>query len=255
MSAVIDDSFQENTVSRTNVYRDELRANQGSVGPAIDALFNRLMRQQVRRFSDCALRDGSLRTVEELSWDFYEDCGQQISVKILTGFLPSDDAVERYVARSMKHWLINEFKKTPTGKLYDLLVHRMRRDKERRFLHVAGTSMWRLSDGKIELSSLPEERLVAISRRYPITMGHHSDSDEWSSQLHKHRAPNIGKRGELENLLEGLFAEAGGALELMTLVRVLKHRLPRLADPSVVSLEDVGGADDKEFVEWQSKMF
>lgn len=233
-------------------YRDELVERNGEIGNKLNSLFLRLMKRQARRFSNFALRDGSLRSVEELTLCFYAERGQQICTKILSGFLRDDEAVERYLSKAMWHWLINEFKKTPEGRVFDILTHRMNRDKQQRFTHVKGTNIWGLENGPGQPSKVSEGKLKYCARSYPITMSVRSyAAAEWDAAGTRRRAPNIGKAGELETLLEGVLLEAQGTVEMMVLVRVVMDRVPALTGPKIVSLEEVGGADAFGYATWR----
>jgi hypothetical protein len=242
-----------------HAYRDELIESNGAIGKLLNKLFVRSMGQQVHRFSGFLIRDEARRTVEELSWGFYDDCGRQIFIKILTGFLPDDAAAERYIAKSMRHWLINEFKKTPDGKIYDLLTHRMNRDQQHRFVHIHGTRRWGLAGGSTNPSKATVEQMAVIARTCTITMTRsrrslQRDHQEWSAEPVKHRAPNVGKQGELENMLETIFIQTHGTIEMMDLVRVIKIRVPQVATPEVISLEEIGGADARELRSWPTML-
>lgn len=74
---------------------------------------------------------------------------------------------------------------------------------------------------------------------------------EWDAAGTRRRAPNIGKAGELETLLEGVLLEAQGTVEMMVLVRVVMDRVPALTGPKIVSLEEVGGADAFGYATWR----
>jgi hypothetical protein len=190
---------------------EELR-RRGCFGPRCLALLTRLMRREARRLPVLRPSGGwSEHDFDDLVQEFFEDKGEAVT-KMLYAKAGDDEQLGALLCRSVKYWLIDWARGTTDS---GALRHRLDKLLPRlsQFARVPdgqpGAGRWALADGSGGVFAGDVEDLARAGRAVPVKPG------AWRSDTR--RAP-VTDKASLIRLLERIFDEAGGSLELGQIV-------------------------------------
>jgi hypothetical protein len=208
----------------------ELHAD-GQFGEAGYNLLFVLARQELRRFPVLQVATADDDAVWDVVGDFLVERGRGVTTMLLAN-ASDDDSLGALLRTSLRHWLIDEVRKTDRGALRRRLERLISEDE--RFEVVpggqAGAGRWRLAGTAGPPAGLPLADLCAASWsvcdvRIP----------PWSSE--DRRAPAADGES-LGRIMLAVLTEAGGSLEPATVVAVFADRLPHALDPAEEPLDD-----------------
>lgn len=210
---------------------EELR-DQGCFGCTGLALVGRLIKEERAKFPALAARE-----LDDLVQDFFVQKVEQMTVMLVTQ-ATSDASVGKLLRRSIRHWLIDEARKTGTGPLRRSLEKIL--DGEDVFEQVpagqAGAGRWRLAGADVMPFGGDLDGLVQAARQVRGV-----PTPRWTSDT---RRPPVADRRSFVAVLTAVMEAAGGSLETAQLVFVLSWRFAAALDPIEVSLDDVAKVGD-----------
>ncbi|MBT1176522.1 hypothetical protein JS532_02945 [Bifidobacterium callimiconis] len=174
---------------------------------------------------------------------FYADKIDSLVKAIDDGKIKDDTSFDKIVTTAARNWVSSLFERTDTGKKRDILRQRMKRDPRKRFknypsnsgkrsLQYVDVSRWGLVHGSDQPTTQPDIVLELATMRYPIDIDYEKFADP-----NRQRNPSYGKKGQLENMLEGILQAAEGTLTLTGLLRIVQFRVTPLQTPRVISMD------------------
>jgi hypothetical protein len=202
----------------------ELHAD-GQFGEAGYNLLFRLTRQELRRFPVLRHDPADDDAVWDVVGDFLVARGSGVSTMLLTR-ATDDDSFSALLRKSLRHWLVDQARKTDLGALRRRLERLIGEDD--RFEIVpsgqAGAGWWRLTDTDADpsgppLADLREAAWEVRDIRIPA----------WNSE--GRRAPAADDES-LGRIMQAVLARACGSLQPGTAVAVFADRLPNALDPA-----------------------
>jgi hypothetical protein len=208
----------------------ELHAD-GQFGEAGYNLLFSLARQELRRFPGLQVATADDDAVWDVVGDFLVERGHGVTAMLLAS-ASDDNSLGALLRTSLRHWLIDEARKTDLGALRRRLERLISEDE--RFEVVpggqAGAGRWRLAG----TSGLPTGPPLA-----DLCGAAWSVRDvripPWSSE--ERRAPAADGES-LGRIMLAVLTEAGGSLEPATVAAVFADRLPHALDPAEEPLDD-----------------
>lgn len=135
----------------------------------------------------------------------------------------------------VNNWLVDQFKQTPEGKLYECLRSRMKRDKRFKLHH--NPSAWGLAGGPEEPTAVPLRELKAAVRGRSIVYKPPKNPDGT-------RSGNLGKRGEVEAAAAAVLTAAQGIVEQSQLFSIIGKRIVGYPLVDVITATDWGGGSE-----------
>lgn len=206
-----------------NLYA-ELHANGqfGDVG--CNRLFE-LTRQELRLFPDLRAAISDDAVIWGYVAEFLLERGAKVVTKLLTS-ASDEEAMSRLLRTSLRHWLIDQVRKTARGALRRRLERLVSDDD--RFEVVPegepGAGRWRLADGNGSpvgpaLTTLCSAAWAVTDVRVP----------PWNSE--ERRGP-AADEPSLRRIMLAVLTAADGSLEPATIVTVFGDRLPHALDPT-----------------------
>jgi len=208
----------------------ELHAD-GQFGEAGYNLLFVLARQELRRFPVLQVATADDDAVWDVVGDFLVERGHGVTTMLLAN-ASDDDSLGALLRTSLRHWLIDEVRKTDRGALRRRLERLISEDE--RFEVVpggqAGAGRWRLAGTAGPPAGPPLADLCAAAwsvRDVRIP--------PWSSE--ERRAPAADAES-LGRIMLAVLTEAAGSLEPATVVAVFADRLPHALDPAEEPLDD-----------------
>jgi hypothetical protein len=212
----------------------ELHAD-GQFGEVGYNLLFTLACQELRRFPALQVATADDDAVWDVVGDFLVERGHGVTTMLLAN-ASDDDSLSALLRTSLRHWLIDEVRKTDRGALRRRLERLISEDE--RFEVVpggqAGAGRWRLAGTAGTPAGPPLADLYAAAwsvRDVRIP--------PWSSE--ERRAPAADAES-LGRIMLAVLTEAGGNLEPATVVAVFADRLPHALDPVEEPLDDNGAA-------------
>jgi hypothetical protein len=203
----------------------------GQFGEAGYNLLFMLARQELRRFPVLQVSMADDDAVWDVVGDFLVERGHGVTTMLLAN-ASDDDSLSALLRTSLRHWLIDEARKTDRGALRRRLERLISEDE--RFEVVpggqAGAGRWRLAGTTGPPTGAPLADLCAAAwsvRDVRIP--------PWSSE--ERRAPAADGES-LGRIMLAVVTEAGGSLEPATVVAVFADRLPHALDPAEEPLDD-----------------
>ena len=206
----------------------------GQFGEASYSLLFELARQELRRFP--GLRGG---TGDDAVWDvvgdFLVERGSGVAAMLLAS-ASDDNSFSALLRTSLRHWLVDQVRKTDLGALRRRLERLL--DEDDRFEVVPSgepaAGWWRLTGTGVApvgppLTDLCRAAWGVRDIRIPA----------WTSD--ERRAPAADAES-LGRIMLAVLAMAGGSLHPATVVAVFADRLPNALDPSEEPLADVEAA-------------
>ncbi|MBE8524108.1 hypothetical protein ILP97_42650 [Amycolatopsis sp. H6(2020)] len=185
-----------------------------------------LIKEERRKFP--ALAD---REPDDLVQDFFVQKIEQVTVMLVTQ-ATGDASVGKLLRRSIRHWLIDEARKTGTGPLRRSLEKIL--GGEAVFEQVpagqSGAGRWRLAGTDAAPFGDDLEGLVQAARKVRDVR-----PQRWTSDT---RRPPVADRRSIVAVLTAVLEAAGGSLETAQLVYVFSRRFAAALDPIEVSLDD-----------------
>ena len=192
----------------------------------------RLVREEAQRFPVLA-PDGGWQPAdfEDLVGEFLVERIEKVTANLLA-LAGDEDAVRRLLRKSIRHWLVDQARKTPLGALRRRLEDLLAADVafERVPDGEAGAGRWRLAGTAVAPWSGRSEDLVKAAREVPNVR-----IPSWSSDTR--RAP-VADRASLVAVARAVLTAAGGSLEIAQLVGVFVARFPVVLDPAVAPFPD-----------------
>ncbi|WP_410574344.1 hypothetical protein [Amycolatopsis sp. cmx-4-61] len=172
------------------------------------------------------------REPDDLVQDFFVQKIEQVTVMLVTQ-ATSDASVGKLLRRSIRHWLIDEARKTGTGPLRRSLEKIL--GGEAVFEQVpagqAGAGRWRLAGTDAAPFGDDLDGLVQAARKVRDVR-----PPRWTSDT---RRPPVADRRSITAVLTAVLEAAGGSLETAQLVFVFSRRFAAALDPIEVALNDV----------------
>lgn len=185
-----------------------------------------LIKEERRKFPALAGREP-----DDLAQDFFVQKIEQVTVMLVTQ-ATGDASVGKLLRRSIRHWLIDEARKTGTGPLRRSLEKIL--GGEAVFEQVpagqVGGGRWRLTGADAAPFGDDLEGLVQAARKVRDVR-----PQRWTSDT---RRPPVADRRSIVAVLTAVLEAAGGSLETAQLVYVFSRRFAAALDPIEVSLED-----------------
>lgn len=170
---------------------------------------------------------------------FYADKSASLIRAVDGGTIKDDKSFDKIVTTAARNWVNGLFSRTESGKKRDMLRQRMNRDPQKRFVSIGrkspqytGSSRWGLVNGGKQPTIKPDIVLELAALKYPIDLDYRKIADPM-----RQREPSYGKKGQLENMLEGIFQAAEGTLTLTELLRIVQSRVSPLQTHHVVSMD------------------
>lgn len=212
----------------------ELHAN-GRFGEAAYHLLFELARQELRRFPVLRQNPADEDAVWDVVGDFLVSRGSGVATMLLTE-ATDDHSFSALLRTSLRHWLVDQARKTDLGALRRRLERLISEDD--RFEVVpggqAGAGWWRLAGTGAGPVGPPLADLCAVAWevrdiRIPA----------WNSQ--ERRAPSADVES-LGRIMQAVLTRAGGSMQPATAVAVFADRLPNALDPAENPLTDAEAA-------------
>jgi hypothetical protein len=194
-----------------------------------------LVRQELRRFPGLQYGVGD-DDVWDAVGDFLAERGRGVSVMLLAT-ATDDDSFAALLRTSLRHWLVDQVRKTDLGALRRRLERLVRDDDRFEVVPagVPGAGWWRLAGTGTAPAGPPlaDLRDAAWEVRGIRVL-------PWSSE--ERRAP-AADSGSLGRIVAAVWAGTGDSLPPATVTAVFAHRLPNALDPSEEPLasEDAAG--------------
>lgn len=200
----------------------------GHVGEQCLRLIMRLMAEELRRLPVLWPAGGlCMADIEDMASDFYEDKGDKVTANLLV-LATNDDSVGRLLRTSIRHWLIDQARKTAIGSIRHSVEKVLAGDAT--FQKVGPGARWRLAGttgGPFGGDHGELIRAAGSVRRVRI--------QPWRST--SRRAP-LANRASVVAVCRAVLSAANGSLELGELVHVLLIRFPVVLDPAIVPVSD-----------------
>lgn len=205
-------------------------------GPTCLALINKVIREEARRLPVLAPPTGWQEAdLEDLLGEFLADRLMPVTANLLA-LATDDDSVGKLLRTSIRHWLIDQSRKTAVVSLGRSLENVL--TDSAAFETVppgeVGAGRWRLSGTTVRPWSGPPDRLVEAAYAVPNVK-----IPKWTSETR--RAP-VADRASIEAVIHAVLSTAAGSMEVAHLVEVFTARFPVALDPIVVSLPDNPGS-------------
>lgn len=191
---------------------------------------------------------------DECVGPFWESKTASLGRAIEDGKITDDRSFDRYVNTAIGSWVNSLFERTERGRKRDVIRSRMSRDPQHRFVNV-GDNRWGLMGGNDQPSTVSESKLGFVALNYPVDIDYRQVMDP-----DRKRDPDYGRKGQLENLLEGVLQAADGTLSLTALLRIAQVAVPLLRTNDTVSMNanpdhpvdvrDVNAVDPSAASEW-----
>ncbi|MEU9546993.1 hypothetical protein [Streptomyces mirabilis] len=214
---------------------DELH-DLGYFGPTCLSLINKLVREEVRRIPALSPSAGWQEAdLEDLLYEFLADRLKPVTVNLLAQ-ATDDDSVGRLLRVSIRHWLIDQARKTAVGALRRSLETVLSDSDtfEAVPLGEPGAGRWRLSGTAVQTWSGSPKPLIEAAHAVPNVK-----IPKWTSETR--RAP-VADRESIKAVIRAVLSTAAGSMEVAQLVDVFTARFPVALDPVVVSLPDDAGS-------------
>lgn len=199
---------------------DELHSL-GYFGLQAIGLLLKLTEEELRRFP--ALTSDGVNDAEDYAQSFFLACGLPLTTAVSLE-AADDEVLGRMFRRWLRNWLVDQNTETAMGALRDRLEKRL--DRDPRFQRSPVQHFWFLSGELAEAGTDDVTTLSTVARRVHVTYYPEPPGGKRRAQL--------GKTGELENLLKELLVSARGSLHISTLVAVVANRFPHVLDPHTI---------------------
>jgi hypothetical protein len=212
----------------------ELHAD-GQFGEAGYHLLFGLVRHELRRFPGLQYGAGE-DDVWDAVGDFLAERGRGVSVMLLAT-ATDDDSIAALLRTSLRHWLVDQVRRTDLGALRRRLDRLVREDERFEIVPAGepGAGWWRLAGTGAAPAGPP---LADLRDAAWEVRGIRVQA--WSSE--ERRAP-AADSGSLGRIMVAVLTRAGGSLPPSTVTAVFAHRLPNALDPCEEPLgsEDAAG--------------
>ena len=211
---------------------DELR-ELGHVGANCLSLIQKLVREEVRRFPSLApTGQWQAADLEDIVGDFLADRLERVTATLMAQAV-DDASMGRLLRRSIRHWLIDQARKTGVGATRRTLERALQQDDQFEEVPAGeqGAGRWRLVGVPVPPWSGAIDDLVEAARAGPNVR-----IPKWASSA---RRPPVADRASIVATLRAMFAVAEGSLEVAQLVEVFVRRFPVVLDPVVVPASEV----------------
>ncbi len=208
----------------------------GCFGPACLTLTGELVRQEARRFPVLApAADWQKADEEDLLYEFLADRLQAVTANLLAQ-ADDDDSVGRLLRKSIRHWLVDQARKTAIGSVRRSLEDVLTDCSAFEAVPAgkAGAGRWRLAGTTVQPWSGPPGPLLDAAYAVP-----NIKIPKWTSETR--RAP-LADRKSLEAVIRAVLSTAAGSMEVAQLVEVFIARFPVALDPRVLPLPDDAGS-------------
>jgi hypothetical protein len=208
----------------------ELHAS-GRFGEVGYSLLFRLARQELRRFPGLRRGTGDDDVVWDVVGDFLDERGSGVTAMLLAN-ASDDNSFSALLRTSLRHWLVDQVRKTDRGALRRRLERLV--DEDDRFEVVPsgepGAGWWRLAGTGAAPAGPPLTDLCGAAWgvrdiRIPA----------WTSEERRGPAADAESLGRI---MLAVLAKACGSLHPATVVAVFADRLPNALDPSEEPLAD-----------------
>ncbi len=199
---------------------DELHSL-GYFGLQAIGLLLKLTEEELRRFP--ALTTDGATDPEDYAQGFFLARGLALTTAVSLE-AADDEVLGRMFRRWLRNWLVDQNTETAMGALRDRLEKRL--DRDPRFQRSPVQHFWFRSGELAEAGTDDTALLNTVARRVQVTFYPEPPGGKRRAQL--------GKTGELENLLEKLLLSARGSLHISTLVAVVANRFPHVLDPHTI---------------------
>lgn len=255
--------------SKTRYYLDEFdseriydkngptqhRKTRRQIGP----LALRMIRSKIERLFDKyqpTMPNGDLYTVSACMNEFYVDRKSSLLEAFDSLETKNDAMLEAFILTTADGWFLSKYGESDEGKVKDALRKRLERDSRFAPFLSSGTvkpkghkakdgGFWGLSVEYLKSheldetgyrlpSTVPEANLQTVALKYTVTI------DPVALQAEGRRRPNYGEKGQMEDMLEGVFTAAHGTLSLSSVYRIVHIRMG-MEDHSVVHPTDEDG--------------
>ena len=213
----------------------ELQAD-GQIGEVGYRLLFSLARQELRRFTGLRYGAGDDDEVWDAVGDFLSERGPGVTVMLLST-ATDDDSLAALLRTSLRHWLVDEVRKTDLGALRRRLERLIREDDRFEVVPAGqpGAGWWRLAGTGAEPAGPPLADLYDAAWEV-----HGIRIPAWNSE--ERRAP-AADSDSLGRIMLAVLARADSSLPPATATAVFTHRLPNALDPSeeLLAGEDAAG--------------
>lgn len=197
----------------------------GRFGPQAIVLLLKLTAEELRRFP--ALTASRVADAEDYAQEFFLTRGAALTTTVSLE-ASDDDVLGRIFRRWLRNWLVDQNTETATGALRERLEKRL--DRDPRFQRSPVQHFWFRTGESAEAATYDTSILNTVARRVQMTFYPEPPGGKRRAQL--------GKTGELENLLEKLLLSAQGSLHISTLVEIVANRFPHVLDPHTIYLDE-----------------
>ena len=203
----------------------------GQFGEAGYDLLFELTRQELRLFPGLQPATADHDAVWDFVGDFLVDRGSGITTMLLAT-ASDDEGVTRLLRTSLRHWLVDQVRKTARGALRRRLTRLISEDEQFETVPEGqvGAGRWRLAGTAGLPAGLPLADLRAAAWEVADVC-----VPSWTSE---NRRPPAADGPSLCRIMLAVLARAGGSLEPETVVTVFADRLPRALDPAEEPLAD-----------------
>ena len=184
--------------------------SRGSLGPAALDMMTDVFTHELPRFPGVAATD----EVADLVNEFFLDKGSGYANAVVAA--PDDDAARRLTRKWAVHWLVDRARTLPFGALRNRLEKRLERSPL--FARSAIDHYWRLADGDDADRAVTESQLRQLA------------SSTFVETIPTADGIQLGRRGELEELLRRLL-DAAGRLHISDITRICGERFPSTLEP------------------------
>jgi len=169
--------------------------------------------------------------LEDLLGGFLADRVQAVTAMLLAQ-AGSEASMGRLLRRSIKHWLIDQARKTSAGALRRTLETVLATTDifEQVPSGEAGEGRWRLTGTAVPPWAGRTDDLVKAARAVPYVR-----IPQWSSTS---RRPPVADRPSIVAVAHAVLEAAAGSMETAQLTAVFLARFPAVVDPPVVPLQD-----------------
>ena len=211
---------------------DEFR-ELGCVGVKCLGLIQKLIREEVRRFPALAPTVGwRAADLEDVVGEFLADRLEKVTATLMAQAV-DDASMGRLLRRSIRHWLIDQARKTGVGALRRTLERVLQEDDQFEKVPAGevGAGRWRLTGVSAPPWSGAIDDLVGAARAVPNVK-----IPKWSSSA---RRPPVADRASITATLRAVLAAAIGSLEVGQMVEVFVQRFPAVLDPVVAPISEL----------------
>jgi hypothetical protein len=196
-------------------------------------LIQKLVREEVRRFPSLAKTGGwQAADLEDVVGEFLVDRLEGLTATLMAQAV-DDASMGRLLRRSIRHWLIDQARKTGVGAVRRTLERVLQEDDQFEKVPAGeeGAGRWRVTGVSGPPWSGAICDLVEAARVVPNVK-----IPKWSSSA---RRPPVADRTSLVATLRAVLAAARGSLEVAQLVEVFVQRFPVVLDPVVVPMSEL----------------